>query len=79
MQNAVVVKGRLVGPTQIQLDEPLPSQDAAVAVIVCPLSPTASASENQSIFDFLRTLPPGTRTREDIDRQLAADRDWNDR
>lgn len=79
MQNAVVVKGRLVGPTQIQLDEPLPPQDAAVAVIVCPLSPAASAAENQSIFDFLRTLPAGTRTREDIDRQLASDRDWGNR
>lgn len=75
MQNAVAVSGRLVGPTLIQLDEPLPSQDAAVAVIVCPISPTTTASESQSIFGFLRTLPPGTRTREDIDRQLVADRD----
>jgi hypothetical protein len=33
-----------------------------------------------SIFDFIRKLPPGTRTKEDIDRQLAEERDsWGDR
>jgi hypothetical protein len=74
MLKAVVVTGRLIGPTQIQLDEPLPFQDSTVAVIVCSTSPAASTYASQSIFDFLRTLPPGTRTREDIDRQFAADR-----
>jgi hypothetical protein len=77
MQNAVVIKGKLIGPTQIQLHEPFQSSEASVAVIVCPISSTNPASQDQSIFDFLQTLPAGTRSKEDIDRQVAHQRDWD--
>jgi len=79
MQNAVVIKGKLIGPTQIQLDEPFQSSETSVAVIVCPITAALPGSDSQSIFDFLQFLPPGTRSKADIDKETADQRDWGDR
>jgi len=50
-----------------------------VEVFVRPVA-RAHAQPEQDIFDFLRSLPPGTRSKEDIDRQIGDERDsWGDR
>jgi hypothetical protein len=79
MQNAIVIRGRLVGPTNVELDEAVPDMAADVEVIVRSRAPKSS-SPTTNILDFLRGLPPGTRTREDIDAQIREEREgWNDR
>lgn len=78
MERGVVVRGRLHG-RQIDLDEPVDQLDGEVEVVVRPVAP-ARAKPAESIFEFIRKLPPGTRTKDDIDRQIAEERDsWGDR
>ena len=72
MRNAVVIAGRLVGPRQVELDEPVSSLGAQVEVIID--SQSAAQAKNGSLAAFLDGLPPGSRSREDIDRQLASER-----
>lgn len=71
MQRGVIVRGRLRGQV-IELDEPIREFDGAVEVFV---RATDGPSPAPDLLDVIAALPPGTRTREDIDRQLAADRD----
>ena len=75
MQRAVVVRGQLRG-THIDLAEPIDQFDGEVEVTVRPVPSVPT----EDVFAFLRSLPPGGRTKEDIDRQLAHERDsWGDR
>lgn len=79
MERAIIVRGRLSGRTRIDLDEPVDEVTGEVEVFVRPVAPTHAQPE-QDIFDFLRSLPPGTRSKEDIDQQIAEERDsWGDR
>lgn len=79
MERAIIVRGRLSGRTRIDLDEPVDEVTGEVEVFLRPVAP-AQAPPEQDIFDFLRSLPPGTRSKEDIDRQIAEERDsWSDR
>lgn len=70
--NGIVIKGRLTGPRNVELDEPVSAVTPEVEVIVRPLAP---APADQSVVDFLRRLPPGQRTRQEIDRELRQERD----
>lgn len=80
MQSAIVIRGRLVGPTNVELDEPVPDLAADVEVIVRPRQETEAARPSSNILDFLRQLPPGTRTREEIDAQIREEREgWDNR
>jgi hypothetical protein len=79
MQTAIVVKGRIISPTTIELDEPISQPNGSVEIIVRSLDEEQIAS-GETIFEFLRRLPPGTRTKEDIDRQIRQERNaWRDR
>jgi len=79
MHKAIIVRGRMTGPRRIELDEPVDDVTGEVEVVVRPVEPTP-AKAAQDIFDFLRSLPPGTRSKEDIDRQIAEEREsWGDR
>lgn len=50
-----------------------------VEVVVRPIEPKRPAPK-RDIFEVIRSLPPGTRSKEDIDRQIAEERDsWGDR
>ncbi len=50
-----------------------------VEVVVRPVE-AKPATPQRDIFDVIRSLPPGSRTKEDIDRQIAEERDsWRDR
>ena len=72
MRNAIVIAGRLVGPRQVELDEPVSALGAQVEVIID--SQSAAQSKNGSLAAFLGGLPPSSRSREDIDRQLSSER-----
>jgi hypothetical protein len=71
MERGVVVRGRLHG-RQIDLDEPVDELDGEVEVTVRPLA--ASHPTVEDMLALVATFPPGTRTKEDIDRQIAEDR-----
>jgi hypothetical protein len=73
MQNAIIVKGRLVGPTSVQLDEPLAGPLTEVEVLIRPAQ-TASLAQAETLAVFLRSLPEGTRLKEEIDAQLHDER-----
>ena len=73
MSRTVIIKGRVVGPSTVELDEPLPDRTREVEVV-------ARVGDKQpgELSDYLRGLPPGTRTKEDIDRQIREERDsWS--
>jgi len=74
MSRTVVIKGRIVGPSTVVLDEPLPANTAAVEVVARVRDVEQPVPGRLS--DYLRSLPPGTRTKEDIDQQLREERDW---
>ena len=78
MERGVVVRGRLHG-RHLDLDESVDQLEGEVEVVVRAVEP-AHAKPAESIFEFIRKLPPGSRTKEDIDRQIAEERDsWGDR
>lgn len=78
MERAIIVRGRLSGPRRIDLDEPVDEVSGEVEVVVRPVQ--AEPAPTRDVFEVLRSLPPGTRTKEDIDRQIAEERDsWGDR
>jgi hypothetical protein len=72
MTRAVVVRGRLVGPIMVQLDEPVHEPTSEVEVI---LRVPADVGCNKGLAEFLRNLPAGTRTKADIDRQVQEERE----
>jgi hypothetical protein len=73
MTRTVVIKGRVVGPQTVELAEPLPDQTSEVEVIA-----RVKTSGRGKLSDILRSFPPGTRRKEDIDRQVNEERDaWD--
>lgn len=73
MIRSVVVKGHLVGPSRVELDEPVDAEGSEVEVIVCLRE--AARGGKGSLAAFLRSLPPGTRSKADIDQQIRNERD----
>jgi len=73
MMRAVTVRGRITDDRHIEVDEPLGELSGPVEVTLRPVA--AATSEVEDILDFLATLPPGTRTQEEIDRQVRLERD----
>ncbi|MGH2585187.1 MAG: hypothetical protein ACRDJE_09755 [Dehalococcoidia bacterium] len=79
MERAIVVKGRVVGPTTVELDQPVAGVAGEVDVVLRILD-TGNGTPEETIFDFLRRLPPGTRSKDEIDQQVRAEREsWDDR
>jgi hypothetical protein len=72
MTRTIVVKGRLVGPSTVELAEPVAAQPGSEVDVVARVTMPVGSGK---LSDFLRSLPPGTRTKEDIDRQINEDRD----
>jgi hypothetical protein len=82
MQRSLIVKGRLIGPRSVELDEPVVGMTPEVEVLIRPAAVAADGAERAgtSIVEFLMGLPAGTRSKEDIDQQLQAERDsWGAR
>jgi hypothetical protein len=80
MERAIIVRGRLSGPRRIDLDEPVEEVTGEVEIVVRRAPVEAKPAPRRHLADVLRSLPPGTRSKEDIDRQVAEERDsWGDR
>jgi len=79
MERALVIRGNLSDPRHIELDEPILELHGPVEVVVRPL-PSARSDGGRHFLQLIAVLPPGTRTKEDIDRQIRQERDaWGDR
>ncbi len=78
MVRAVVVKGRLVSARQVDLDEAVDIDAGEVEVIVREAEVVKKSTDDGSVSAFLRSLPPGTRSKADIDQQIREERDsWD--
>ena len=79
MERAIVVRGKLSAPSRIELDEPVTELKGDVEVVLRSI-PNRSEGKVEDIFDFIARLPPGNRTKEDVDRQIREEREsWGDR
>jgi len=76
MGEKVVIRGHVVGSTTVELDEPLPAETTDVEVVV---HVRAKPGSSATLGEYVRSLPPGHRTQEDIDRQIEEERgSWRD-
>ena len=76
MERGVVVRGRLRG-RHIELDEEVDELDGEVEVF---LRAVGSTPRPPDVLDVIASLPVGTRSKGDIDSQLAEDRaGWSGR
>ncbi|MFQ5668219.1 MAG: hypothetical protein ACE5I7_17550 [Candidatus Binatia bacterium] len=79
MERAIVVRGKLADAQHIELDEPVTELEGPVEVVLRRV-PAETEGQEEDIFDFIAKLPPGTRSKEDIDRQIRKEREsWGDR
>jgi len=79
MENELVIKGRLTGPKSVELDQPVTGAKTEVEVVIHPL-PTAPGVNGETVSQFLRRLPPGKLTKQEIDNQVQDERgSWGDR
>lgn len=69
MTRTVIIKGRVVDPKTVELAEPLPELTSEVEVVARVRTPGRG-----NLSDILRSFPPGTRSKEDIDRQVNEER-----
>jgi hypothetical protein len=72
MTRTVVVKGRLVGPSTVELAEPISAQPGSEIEVVARVK---TPGRGRKLSEIVSSFPPGTRTKEDIDRQINEDRD----
>jgi hypothetical protein len=79
MERAIVVRGRLADAQHIELEEPVTDIEGPVEVVLRSV-PHEAENRGEDIFDFIAKLPPGSRSKEDIDGQIREERDsWGDR
>ena len=79
MERAIIVRGTLSDPLHIELAEPVTELRGEVEIVVRPVS-TSQPQPRQDIFDFIASLSPGMRSKENIDRQIQEERNaWGDR
>jgi hypothetical protein len=79
MEGAVIVRGRMGDPRHIELAEAVPDLVGAVEVVLRSVAkaPDAVAPD---VFEVIASLSAGTRSKEEIDQQLAEERgSWGDR
>ncbi len=73
MSRTVVIKGRVVGPHTVELEKALPDRTQEVEVVA-----RVADAVGGKLSDYLRALPPGTRSKDDIDQQIREQRDsWS--
>lgn len=76
MTRAILVKGHLVGPRQVELEEAISAENAEVEVLVRADEPSLP---EESWSGYLQSIPPGHRSSEEIDAQVASERDaWGE-
>lgn len=74
MGQSMVIKGRLVGPTRVELFEPAGNVETEVEVLVRPTTASRTPPA-QNLAQFLESLPPGHRTQGEVDAQIREERD----
>lgn len=75
----IVVEGRLISPTQIELSEPVNVADETVEVEIRP-RPQARHEAVIALLQRMASHPAGNRTKEEIDQQIHEERDsWGSR
>jgi len=74
MSESVIIKGRLVGPTRVELLQPAGDVEVEVEVVVHPAI-AANQPPAQNLAQFLESLPAGQRTKEEVDAQICEERD----
>jgi len=73
-----IIKGHLKGPTSVELERAVSDVEEEVEVVVRSL-PDPKTLPKMRVGDFLRSLPPGTRSKADIDKQINEERNsWGD-
>jgi len=78
MRRGVIVRGRLSTPRHIELAEPVRDIGGEVEVEVS-IRPV-SEIKGTDVFALIASLPPGSRTKAEIDRQIEEERaSWGDR
>jgi hypothetical protein len=68
-----VVKGHRISPDTIRLDQPLPTEIVEVQVVLD--GTPSSTTDSPGLSAFLRSLPTGNRSKNDIDHQVSEERD----
>lgn len=75
MSQTIVLRGHVAGERLIKVDSPIPSEVIRVEVVLHLPAPR----QGMTLGQYLRSLPPGTRTAEDIRQQIEEERNsWND-
>jgi hypothetical protein len=79
MNKAIVVRGRLCDSRHIELEEPVTEVKGPVEVAIRSVG-KSQRKKHLDVFEYIAALPPGTRTKQDIDRQIQEEREsWGDR
>jgi hypothetical protein len=79
MERIVTVRGKILDPRRIELDEPLADLRGDVEVVVKPAEVSSDVS-SVDVFELISRLPPGRRSKSDIDRQMGEEREaWGER
>jgi hypothetical protein len=77
MEGGVLVRGRLHG-RHIELDEQVDDLDGEVEVLVRAVP--ATTPKPPDVLEVIGALPPGRRSKADIDQQVADERaGWHER
>ncbi len=77
MPHTIVIPGHLVDARTVELESPAPTEAKNADVLIRVPGPTSGLPTRLS--QILRQLPPGCRTRADIDRQMEEERSSWDR
>jgi hypothetical protein len=84
METAIIIRGKITDSRHIELDEPVQGMTGVVEVTLRAVAANAVAANAgaaaHDVFDLIATLAPGGRSKDEIDRQVADERDaWGDR
>jgi hypothetical protein len=78
MEAALIVRGKISNSRHIELDEAVPGLDGEVEVVLRRIA-TPEPSGMVDVFALVAASSPGTRSKADIDRQIAEERgSWGD-
>jgi hypothetical protein len=74
MTETMILKGRLTGPTTVELDRPVSRPVAGEIEVKVPVVAEEPAAKYANLLKHLRSLPTGSRTLEDVMRQIHEER-----
>lgn len=73
METALIVRGKISNSRHIELDEAVPGIDGEVEVVLRRVS-VPERPGAVDVFELIAASSPGTRSKADIDRQIAEER-----